>query len=328
MSVISSPPSRFSPSEAHQIAKTLYGFEVSVKVLDSERDQNFYLKREDGKEFVLKISNPAEDIELIKLQVASLKHIANFDSSIQVPSTIQTEGGEFISQHNGCFIRLQSFLAGHFIKDIENPESFLLEEFGAFMGKLDVAFREFGYPDLKRKWIWDVRNIDFLKSHLDYIESESDKAVVRHFIANYQLNIVPNEKYLRTQYIHNDGNDHNVLLNDNGHISGVIDFGDMAHTFLASELAVAITYLILEEAEPETKIKSVVQGFQSVYPLRDEEIESLIHLVCVRACFTVVTANYRKKLFPENKYISVTEPYAWTFLKNFADKELSNFKIY
>ena len=328
MSVISFPPSRFSPSEAHQIAKTLYGFEVSVKVLDSERDQNFYLKREDGKEFVLKISNPAEDVELIKLQVASLKHIANFDSSIQVPSTIQTVGGEFISRHNGCFIRLQSFLAGHFIKDIENPESFLLEEFGAFLGKLDVAFREFDYPDLKRKWIWDVRNIDFLKSHLDYIESESDKAVVRHFIANYQLNIVPNEKYLRTQYIHNDGNDYNVLLNDNVHISGVIDFGDMAHTFLASELAVAITYLILEEAEPETKIKSVVQGFQSVYPLRDEEIESLIHLVCVRACFSVVTANYRKKLFPENKYISVTEPYAWTFLKNFADKELSNFKIY
>jgi Ser/Thr protein kinase RdoA (MazF antagonist) len=214
------------------------------------------------------------------------------------------------------------------MKDIENPEPFLLKEFGTFMGKLDIAFREFGYPDLKRKWIWDVRNIDFLQSHLDYIESEPDKAIVRHFITNYQLNIVPNEKYLRTQYIHNDGNDHNVLLNDNGHISGVIDFGDMAHTFLASELAVAITYLILEEAEPETKIHSVVKGFQSVYPLRDEEIESLIHLVCVRACFTVVTANYRKKLFPDNKYISVTEPYAWTFLKNFADKELSNFKIY
>ena len=139
---------------------------------------------------------------------------------------------------------------------------------------------------------------------------------------------MPNEKYLRTQYIHNDGNDHNVLVNDNGQISGVIDFGDMAHTFLASELAVAITYLILEEAEPEMKINSVVKGFQSVYPLRDEEIESLIHLVCIRACFTVITANYRKKLFPENKYISVTEPYAWTFLRNFADKDLSNFKIY
>ena len=139
MSVISVPPSRFSPSEAQQIAKTLYGFEVSVKVLDSERDQNFYLKREDGKEFVLKISNPAEDVELINLQVASLKHIANFDSSMQVPRTIKTLEGKFISQNNGCFIRLQSFLAGRFIKDVENPEPFLLEEFGAFLGKLDLS---------------------------------------------------------------------------------------------------------------------------------------------------------------------------------------------
>ena len=74
--------------------------------------------------------------------------------------------------------------------------------------------------------------------------------------------------------------------------------------------------------------KSEIAGMKAEMERKDEEIESLIHLVCVRACFTVVTANYRKKLFPENKYISVTEPYAWTFLKNFADKELSNFKIY
>ena len=188
MSVISSTPSRFSPSDVNQIAKTLYGFEVSVKVLDSERDQNFYLKREDGKEFVLKISNPAEDVELIKLQVASLKHISNFDSALHIPRTIQSLDGKFFIQHNGCFIRLQSFIEGHFMKDIENPEPFLLKEFGTFMGKLDIAFREFGYPDLKRKWIWDVRNIDFLNSHLDYIESESDKALVSHFITNYHLN--------------------------------------------------------------------------------------------------------------------------------------------
>ena len=166
MTVISTQPPQLSDSEVQEIIQNVYAIEASVITLDSERDQNFHLKGVDGNEYVLKISNPAEDVELIKLQVASLKHIANFDSSIQVPSTIQTVGGKFISRHNGCFIRLQSFLAGHFIKDIENPESFLLEEFGAFLGKLDVAFREFGYPDLKRKWIWDVRNIDFLKKSL------------------------------------------------------------------------------------------------------------------------------------------------------------------
>ena len=101
----------------------------------------------------------------------------------------------------------------------------------------------------------------------------------------------------------------------------------MAYTFLASELAVAITYLILEDEYPQEKIKVVVEGYQSVLPLRKEEVNSLIHLICIRACITVVTANYRKKLFPDNDYITVTEPQAWKFLMNFADKDLSFFKF-
>ena len=74
-------------------------------------------------------------------------------------------------------------------------------------------------------------------------------------------------------------------------------------------------------------IRAVVDGYQSILPLRDEEINSLIHLICIRACFTVVTANYRKKLFPENKYISVTEPKAWEFLMKMVDKDIRNFKL-
>jgi Ser/Thr protein kinase RdoA (MazF antagonist) len=162
---------------------------------------------------------------------------------------------------------------------------------------------------------------------LVYHEDKSDQDIIFHFIANYESNIYSMENHLRRQYIHNDGNDHNVLLNDEGRISGIIDFGDMAHTFLSSELAVAIAYLILEEENPQEKIKAVVGGYQTVLPLRDEEIESLIYLICIRACITVVTANFRKKLFPENEYITVTEPQAWKFLRNFADRDLRKIKI-
>jgi len=327
MTVISTQPPQLSDSEVQEIIKNIYGIEASVLTLDSERDQNFHLKGDDGNEYVLKISNSKEDLDLIKLQSASLKHIHAFDQSLNVPVPIESIEGKIVNHVDGNIVRVQSFIKGIFIKDVENPSPQLLNEFGKFLGKLDIAFKEFDYPELKRDWVWDVRNIGFLKTHLQYIENQNDQDIIAHFIANYESNIYPIEKYLRRQYIHNDGNDHNVLLNENGYISGIIDFGDMAYTFLASELAVAITYLILEDEYPQEKIKVVVEGYQSVLPLRKEEVNSLIHLICIRACITVVTANYRKKLFPDNDYITVTEPQAWKFLMNFADKDLSFFKF-
>ena len=278
MTVISTQPPQLSDSEVQEIIQNIYGIKASVLTLNSERDQNFYLKGDDGNEYVLKISNPKEDLDLIKLQSASLKHIHAFDQSLHVPVPIQSIEGKIINYVDGNIVRVQSFLEGQFIKDVVNPSPQLLKIFGEFLGKLDIAFKEFDYPILKRDWVWDIRNIAFLKKHLSYLEDQADQAIVDHFISNYELNINPIEKHLRRQYIHNDGNDHNVLLNEKGHIAGIIDFGDMAHTFLACELAVAISYLILEEKNPQEKIKAVVDGYQIILPLLAEEIDSLIHL--------------------------------------------------
>ena len=328
MTVISTQPPQFINIEVQKIVQNIYGINASISTLDSERDQNFHLKGDDGKEYVLKISNPKENIELIELQSAAIKHIHFFNQSLNVPVPIKSIDGKIINHVDGNIVRVQSFLEGQFIKDVINPSPQLLKIFGEFLGKLDIAFKEFDYPILKRDWVWDIRNIAFLKKHLSYLEDQADQAIVAHFISNYELNINPIEKHLRRQYIHNDGNDHNVLLNNKGHISGIIDFGDMAHTFLACELAVAISYLILEDENPREKIKAVVDGYQIIFPLLVEEIDSLMYLICMRACLTVVTANYRKKLFPDNKYISVTESQAWNFLRNLADMDLRKIKIY
>ena len=328
MTVISTQPPQFINIEVQKIVQNIYGINASISTLDSERDQNFHLKGDDGKEYVLKISNPQENIELIELQSAAIKHIHFFNQSLNVPVPIKSIDGKIINHVDGNIVRVQSFLEGQFIKDVVNPSPQLLKIFGEFLGKLDIAFKEFDYPVLKRDWVWDIRNIAFLKKHLSYLENQADQAIISHFIANYEFNINPIEKHLRRQYIHNDGNDHNVLLNNKGHISGIIDFGDMAHTFLACELAVAISYLILEDENPQEKIKAVVDGYQIILPLLSEEIDSLIYLICMRACLTVVTANYRKKLFPDNKYISVTEPQSWNFLRNIADMDLRKIKIY
>ena len=328
MDVISTKPPQFDNTEIQKFLQNVYGIDGTIFLLDSERDQNFKVICENGNEFILKISNPHENIEIVKLQSAAIKHIHEYDSTLNVPILIKSKEGNIINTLRGNFVRVQTFLKGRFIKELSSPPLKLLHEFGQFFAKLDLAIKEFEYPTIKKNWVWDIRNIRFLKKYLKYFNSNNDQKIINHFISNYESNIYPIEKHLRQQYIHNDGNDHNVLLDETGSISGIIDFGDMAHSFLVCELAVAITYLILEDESPKGKIKSAVEGYQSLLPLRIEEIESLIHLICIRACLTVVTANYRKKLFPENDYIIVTEEKAWTFLRNFSDIDLRSYKIY
>jgi len=123
MRVISTQPPQLSDSEVQDIIQNIYGIGASVLTLDSERDQNFHLKGDDGNEYVLKISNPKEDLDLIKLQSASLKHIHAFDQSLNVPVPIESIEGKIVNHVDGNIVRVQSFLKGIFIKDVENPSS-------------------------------------------------------------------------------------------------------------------------------------------------------------------------------------------------------------
>jgi len=57
-----------------------------------------------------------------------------------------------------------------------------------------------------------------------------------------------------------------------------------------------------------------LNAYQSVYPITKLEIEVIIYFICLRLCISVTMAAYRKKIFPENQYIRVTEDQAWDFL--------------
>ena len=44
----------------------------------------------------------------------------------------------------------------------------------------------------------------------------------------------------------------------------------------------------------------------------------------MRLCITVTMAAYRKQLFPENKYLSISEDQAWDFLIKMQKEDLYN----
>ena len=52
--------------------------------------------------------------------------------------------------------------------------------------------------------------------------------------------VLPALRGLRAQVVHNDMGRNNVLVDDAGAISGIIDFGDMTHTALVCDVAVTV----------------------------------------------------------------------------------------
>ena len=72
MSVFNSLPPKISKIELIKWLKVNYSIfynkNISIKELKSERDKNFLLKLKNKQSYVIKISNPAESINLLKLQ--------------------------------------------------------------------------------------------------------------------------------------------------------------------------------------------------------------------------------------------------------------------
>ena len=317
MLVFNSPPPNYSLEDIIKLVEDHYGFIVQITVLNSERDQNF-LCATDKKKYVLKISNPDEDRAVLEMQNTCMQYIKDHDPSLQVPlafkevKTIEYEGTSF-------FIRLVDYLPGQFLMNVDHHND-LLYELGSFLGRLRTAMNGFDHPAGHRDFTWDVANVDFIKEHKHFLNSK--KGIVDNFINQYEQNVLPIVSKLRKVLIHNDGNDHNVLVNENGKINGIIDFGDMIYTFIACEPAVCMAYVALEKDDPLEAIAQVLKGFHEKFPLTHDELLSVIYLVCMRSCITVTMAAYRKQLFPDNKYISVTEDQAWDFLKKMQHEDL------
>ena len=317
MSVFSSPPPNYSVEDVMLLIKVHYGIKVQAMILNSERDQNF-LCNAGEKKYVLKISNPDEDRSVLEMQNACVQYIKEHDPSVQVPlafkevKTIKNEGTSF-------FIRLVDYLPGQLLMDVVHHND-LLYELGSFLGRLRIAMNGFDHPAGHRDFPWDVAYIDFIKEHKHYLESK--EGVVDHFIDQYEQIVLPIASKLRKALIHNDGNDHNVLVNEYGETCGIIDFGDMVYTYIACEPAVCMAYVALGKNEPLESIVQVLKGFHERFPLTLLELSALIYMVCIRLSITVTMAAYRKQLFPDNKYISVTENQAFDFLEKMQNEDL------
>ena len=322
-SVFNVSPPAFTKGEIADIARKHYGITGDIDELFSDRDQNFIVANSKDS-YILKIYNQMENESIIDLQEKAIKHIIEIDPTMKVPKQI---GPTVTFQKNGhsYLIRPFNYIKGNFLSEIKLSNEDHLK-MGMFLGRLSKSLKGFDHQAAHRDFDWDARQADLMKNKLEFIDSPEDRKIINYFIEEFEKYIIPLIGQMRMSVIHNDGNDNNILTDKSNETIGIIDFGDMVYSFTAMESAVCLAYVAIGERDPFPKMISALKGYQSIYPLNKTELESMIYLICMRVCTTVLMATWRKHLFPGNNYLTISEEPAWKFLKKMHQEDLNEWK--
>ncbi|UCC44158.1 MAG: aminotransferase class III-fold pyridoxal phosphate-dependent enzyme [Candidatus Zixiibacteriota bacterium] len=324
----------FTVSEAVGVARELFGLSAAAKELPSERDQNFHLKAESGDEFVLKIAGEAETKEGLEFQNAAMERVLSRTGSGCCPQACPSLTGEQITETVSTggihhYVRLLTYLPGDPLSMVRSDEPELLHSLGVILGQIDRALLDFAHPVRKREFHWDLSAADeIIRRYQREIPTQGARELVQATLETFLKDVKPRLSDMRTGFIHNDANDHNVItsfvLPDEASIggrraTGIVDFGDAVHSQVVNELAVAVAYVMLDKADPLAAAAHVVSGFHQAFPLEEREIELVFPLACTRLALSVTIAAHQKALEPDNQYLIVTEQSAWTFLRRLKD---------
>jgi hypothetical protein len=205
MDIFSSKPPDFGLSEIKNIVHEKFGLEVEVKILDSDRDQNFYLyDKKDNNQFVLKIFNPVESLDIINMQTNVLEHFqVNGSRTIRTPKIIKAlDGQKFIciKRNNKKYIlRLVSYIIGDQLKDIKQKDISYFK-IGSFIGDLALIMQSFSEKYYDRVFPWDISNIDFLHDNHSLFSDQNKENIIIHFMNEYEKNVEPNKSFLEKAY--------------------------------------------------------------------------------------------------------------------------------
>lgn len=327
--------------EDAKIAASSWGSFDLVKMLPSERDQNFLLSSKNSsieEKVVFKVHNPSDSPDFVDCQNQSLELANERGAKCQKllrtlhdkQKTTTFTGKTAIGDGPSCLCRMLSFLPGRPLgdavadtRDDAAGRTVLWEKVGQAVGTVTAALLEFDHPAAHREFVWDLRNAEqVILAHADDVRS--DRLPLLHgFLHQYRESVVPVLAQLRMSVVHNDPNDYNLVVDESGDV-GILDFGDMMHSYTCADAAICIAYLLFHCPDEVPLVDSVlpfVRSFHACCPLTLAEADALFGLAVMRVCTSVCMSAYQSQLEPDNEYLLISAGPAWKLLERLAGCE-------
>lgn len=319
-----------------QAAKALlYLWDIKVstekmKKLDSYDDQNFYCCSSDGVEYTLKIHNGVEsdNWRFITMQNELLSHLSK---TFPCPKPVPCFSGQMMAfgqfhvkgfKKKRCLVvRLLTWVPGSVLIDTKHGRD-TTGKTGEALYALQKSISYFKHPSIKqahRAHQWDLKNMLGITPYIKYV-----KADVRPFVERalelFKTKVVPVSKHFTTGVMHNDFNDANILVSEDGaRVTGILDFGDTVYTWMVAELGVAMAYAMLTKygkTNPLDALAAFLEGWRKAGGKLNSYEESAVRILAacrLAVSITLGALSYSKQ--PENKYLLVHAKPAWDALK-------------
>ncbi len=307
-----------SLDKAAELARTHFGLDGHASPLPSERDQNFLITVGGRPRAVLKVASAAEERGILDAQQSALAHLAR--SVATTPRVLTATNGEALVDIHGDNGRTHlvwavSHLPGNPLGTSVYKSPRLFEDLGRQLAAIDAAFAEFDHPAVHREFYWDLANArGIVGAQRATIADKTLGAAIDTLIERFDRHTAPLLERLPRSVVHGDPNDYNVLVGGEGDvesrgqgITGVVDLGDMVHSYRVADLAIASAYVMLDAPDPLAVVAQVVRGFSERIRLEESELAAVFGLAAMRLCVSACIAAAQLGEKPDHEYLAISQ---------------------
>jgi 4-aminobutyrate aminotransferase-like enzyme/Ser/Thr protein kinase RdoA (MazF antagonist) len=293
-----------STADVEALAATAFGVEGTAVPLHGEVDLNYRLNTGGGS-YLLKLG----DLDALDLTTRALEHLAGRASARLVPAV----AGRTDEPRP---MRLLRWIPGRPWAEAGPAGPERLRDLGRAVAAVDADLAGFEHPALDRPLRWNLARAGEQRDLVPSIADSARRARVGAILDRFAESVAPPLRGLPAQAIHNDANEHNVLVGDDDGVAGLVDFGDLCRAPRICGLAVACAYAMAGLARPVVDVLPLVGGYHEVAPLSPAELELLDDLIRARLAVSVAMAAWQSAQRPANAdYLHISQAAVWPLLE-------------
>ena len=313
------PVPTLTEADAENLVGEHFGLTVSARSLGSQQDANFLLTEPDGSILgVLRVANPAFTAAELDAQDAAADHIALRDPELRVATLVHRDKplSTIVPTPDGpTRARVLRYLPGGTLSERHYLSPRAIAALGELAARASRALSDFEHAGLERRIQWDLRHSDDVVAHLiEHVEGAEQQRRLREAVDQAWVTVSEFADQLPRQALHHDVTDTNVVCSVYRGVAipdGIIDFGDLTHSWAVGDLAVTISSVLHHPGVEPSDVLPAIRAFDAIRPLSDAEVAVLWPLVVVRTAVCVMSSEHQLLIDAENSYASESMADEW-----------------